>query len=655
MNPRALSESAIAPSSSLRATPHPRCRSVEFALLTLLLGLCWSAGAVRAGVELDPARVEKIAAQLAPHPVGIGQPITDRAAWSRFATNAGFADLVKRAETYSTQAVPELPDDLFLDYSKTGNRDRAQAVMSDRQGRLATLIIAECLENRGRFIPPLTNLIAAFCAERTWVYPAHDGKLDNFYGRTVEMDLRATALAWELATADWLLGERLPAATRQLIRENVQRRVLTPFRDMAEGRRKEIYWLRATHNWNAVCLAGVAGAALALEDSPQVRARYIAAVQTYSRYFLTGFTPDGYCSEGLGYWNYGFGHYLMLGETFRRATEGKIDLLADPAARAPALFARRAEVLAGIYPTIADCSPGTRPDEMFERYIAERLGLNPAGDRNLIFRRPTRSLITLGVFAFLPDSLPPAQATGPADETQLRTWFSDGGVLICRTEKSMPFAAVLKGGHNAEHHNHNDVGSFSVVAGKTMVICDPGAEVYTARTFSGKRYDSKVLNSFGHDVPVIAGKLQRTGADARAVVRRTDFTESADTLVLDLQSAYAVPELKQLERTFVFHRGPAPELSVRDEVAFTTPQTFATALITWGEWQSVSDREGVVRDGPDAVRVKWDTGGRAVTVQTEVLDENVRTRTKPRRIGFTLNEPVTNVVVTMTITPEPAR
>ena len=57
--------------------------------------------------------------------------------------------------------------------------------------------------------------------------------------------------------------------TRRLIRENVGRRVLQPFRDMVEGRRPEIYWLHVQNNWNAVCLAGVTGAALALEDSPK--------------------------------------------------------------------------------------------------------------------------------------------------------------------------------------------------------------------------------------------------------------------------------------------------------------------------------------------------------------------------------------------------
>ena len=68
------------------------------------------------------------------------------------------------------------------------------------------------------------------------------------------------------------------------------------------------------------------------------------------------------------------------------------------------------------------------------------------------------------------------------------------------------------------------------------------------------RYDSNVLNSFGHPVPRVAGKLQREGRAAEAKVRRADFTDAMDTLVFDIRSCYEVPELKKLDRTFVYSR-----------------------------------------------------------------------------------------------------
>ena len=601
----------------------------------------------------NPAHIKEIADHLPPRPAGFGRPISDRQAWDKLAENPSFASVVTHARELVREPVPALPDELYLDYSKTGNRDRCQKVMHARSTRLVTLTLAECTENQGHFLAPLVDTISAICQERTWVYAAHDGRLENFHGRTVE-DLRATALGWELASAGYLLGDKLPPVSRQLLHENIERRVLQPFRDMVSGRRREIYWLRATHNWNAVCLAGVTGAALALEGSPADRAQFVAAAEHYIQFFLSGFTRDGYCSEGVGYWNYGFGHFLMLSEVLRQATGGWMDLLADPVATAPALFCTRAEILNGIYPTIADCAPGSRPDPRFMQLIEERLGLGNPGGSAADFAKPAGSLTFTMLFSFLKRPLAILPHAQLAVDSPLRTWFPNGGVLICRPAPGFtaPFAVALKGGNNAEHHNHNDLGSFSVVAGKAMVICDPGSEVYTARTFSARRYESKVLSSYGHAVPVMAGRLQRSGAGAKAVVLRADFARTQDTLVLDLKSAYEVPELRRLERIFKFRRTASPALTVRDEVDFGEPETFETALITWGNWKRVSDQELLVADEMGAVKVQIDTGGAAFNLRWEKLDEDVPSKKKPMRLCISLASPVKSATVSLTIQPQ---
>jgi len=585
--------------------------------------------------------------------MGVGQPLTNRAAWDKLVKAPAFASVLANAQALAGEPVPALPDELYLDYSKTGNRDSCQRVMSARGNRLVTFTLAEALDNKGRFIQPLTETIEALCQERSWELPAHDGRLNTFYGRTVEMDLRATALGWELATVDYVLGDKLAPTTRRLIRQNVRRRVLQPFRDMVEGRRPQIHWLTIRNNWNAVCLAGVTGAALALEDSPRDRAFFVAAAEHYIKYFLEGFTSDGYCSEGVGYWNYGFGHFLLLGETIRQATGGRLDLLANPAALQPALFCRRTEIINGIYPTISDVHPGSRPDPQFVRYICERFSLPLRSEKDAEFAKPSSSLAPTILFSFLPSPLPAISHPPLPGESTLRTWFKEGGVLICRPGAGsiFQFAAVLKGGNNAENHNHNDVGSLSVVSRKSMVICDPGAELYTARTFSAHRYDSKVLSSYGHAVPVVAGQLQQPGAQAQAVVLRSDFTDDQDNLALDLRSAYPVPELKRLERTFVFQRTGRTALTVRDEVAFTTPNLFGTTLVTWGWCKKISDEELLIKDEEGAVRVSVDTGGCPFKLDAETLNEDVPTRKKPVRLLLSLVNPVKEAVVTLRITP----
>src|ERR1035437_3825101 len=193
----------------------PRDKAARLALAALILGLGTAPAPAAMGIET--ARVKEIAALLPAKPPGLGGPVTDRAAWEKLGQAPAFASVVPQARKLARKPVPALPDELYLDFSKTGNRARCERVLKERQNRLVSFTLAEGMENQGRFLRPLTETIEALCAEKTWTYPAHDRKLDNFYGRTIEMDLRATAVAWELATADYLLGDKLLPATRSLI------------------------------------------------------------------------------------------------------------------------------------------------------------------------------------------------------------------------------------------------------------------------------------------------------------------------------------------------------------------------------------------------------------------------------------------------------
>jgi len=624
-----------------------QCAAAVMPACVVLAALAADAG--EAADALDPARIRAVAAMLPERPAAPGRPIADRAAWDRLASEPAFKEVVAKAEALLAEPIPEQPDDLFLDYSRTGNRSRFQEVAFARRRRLAPLVLAECVENKGRFVAGIEALVDALAAERTWVLPAHDRSLANFQGKSVDIDLFSSAVGWNLATADRLLGEKLGAAAREKIRAGVARRVVTPYQDMISGRREKNGWLTVTNNWNAVCLAGATGAVLAQAESRQERAAAVVAAEVYSRHFLAGFTPDGYCSEGLGYWNFGFGHYVMLAELVRQATGGGVDLMARPEVRACAAFGGRIQVIGGVSPAFADCSLGTRPAAPTMWLVNRRFGLGLAEHDALDLAECLDSLAEamLYVFPSAANGMQPAGARRP----EVRDWFAEGGVLICRPAAGSVcrLGAALKGGHNGEHHNHNDVGSYVVVLGDRPVLLDPGRETYTARTFSGRRYESKLLNSYGHPVPVVAGRLQQTGRQARAEVLRTEFTDAADTLELDLRACYAVPELRALTRTFVYSRAGAGGLTVTDRVEFQEPQTFATALVTLGKWKRGGDGAILVTDGPESVRVQVGAGGEALAIQEEEIVEDAPVR--PTRLGVSLARPVLTATVTVHITP----
>jgi len=183
------------------------------------------------------------------------------------------------------------------------------------------------------------------------------------------------------------------------------------------------------------------------------------------------------------------------------------------------------------------------------------------------------------------------------------------------------------------------------------LLLDPGGEIYTARTFSGRRYESNVLNSFGHPVPIIAGKLQRTGRQARGRVVRKTFTDSADTLVLDISSAYDVPELKKLTREFVYSRRGSGSLSVTDEVTFSRPNDFGMALITFSRWMQFSPTSLIIYDSGEALRVDIKITGADFEIRPETIQENLSGNKKPTRLGINLKGPVTRALISLTITP----
>jgi hypothetical protein len=436
----------------------------------------------------------------------------------------------------------------------------------------------------------------------------------------------------------------------------LERRTFTPFEGAVTRGSPRLSWLTVTNNWNAVCLAGVTGAALTTIEDRSRRAFFVASAEKYVQNFLAGFTPDGYCSEGLGYWNYGFGNFMVLAEDVLQATGGGLDWWENPKVRQIAQFGRRIEIFPGVSPAFADCHVGSRPDTRLMAFVSRRYGFGwkDLEQRGLLLAPgPSSGLFELGLIGF-PNSAskrPPAAEPAPRG---LRDWFSDAGILICRPAEGSPHAlgVALKGGHNAEHHNHNDVGSFVVALDGRTPLVDPGAEVYTARTFSSRRYESKVLNSFGHPVPRVAGQLQQTGRQAAAKVLKTELTDTADTLVMDISSAYAVNALKKLQRTFVFSREGSGSLTVTDEVEFASPQTFETALITFDKAKPGPGNVILVGDGAGAVKVAIAvSGATGFRLQSEEIHENLPGGLIPIRLGIELSEPVTKGTVILTITP----
>ncbi len=623
----------------------------KFALITLVLFIA-GPGVLSAATSapLSAQRIKLIETFLPAQPAGPGKPITDRAYWSGLAENPAYKSQIDAADKILMEPLPDQSDDLYLEFSRNGNRANFERVAFKRRKRLMPLVVAECLQNEGRYLAAIEQLADALCDERTWVLPAHDRKLKNFNGKTINIDLFSSALGFNLAITDYLLNDKLSASVRSRLTKEIDRRILAPFIAMIRGERKRDGWLTTTNNWNSVCLAGVTGAALIQVESARDRAEFVAAAEQYSQYFLSGFTADGYCSEGLSYWNYGFGEFALLSENIRMATSGKIDLLADSKAKKPAAYGAHIEIISGVSPAFADCPIKARPSRSLMWLLNHKYGWGMKEYAQLDAGATLRSLADLLILYDVQQAMDnPEVAKGTADGLGIRTWFPDAGVYIGRPNSATAGAmgVALKGGDNAEHHNHNDLGSYVVVAGTTPILLDPGAEVYTKRTFSAQRYDSKLLNSYGHPVPVIAGKLQEKGKESKGRIISTDFTDTTDTIIIDITTAYKVPALKKLVRTFQYVRGDNPSFSIKDEVEFRSPETFETALISAGEFATDDKTSVTVKQNQTSARISI-VASAPYDLKTETIEENASV--KPNRLAIRLSEPVTSATVTAVVT-----
>lgn len=661
-----------------------------------------SADGSEAELKAINARAAEIAATLDDD---YGARTAPREYWERFAKAPDAAAVIRNAENVLKTEPPKLPEELYKEFYKNGNRSNYQGAYARLEHRLTTLTLAEALENKGRFIDALNVELDRFCDLKSWVLPAHDKDAQIYDGNALYSDLGSTLAGANVALAINLHGDKLDPKVVEKAKNEVDRRILQPY-EMAVGRVYDgmwllqaagkvlktakpgagyegMWWVRTTNNWNAVCHAGTIVAALNVVESKERRAFFIAGAEYFSENnFMRGFTNDGYCSEGMSYWNYGFGHYLYLSAAIRNATHGKVDLLRFPKVRAVLDFAPTLEIDKGNYAVFADCPINARPDALFVGYLSRLKGYGytdfetqALGDKFRVGNLLSTATIGCDADVVYPETSEPTQIyDAPIQEppqkydAPIRTEFKDAGVVICRPAKDAKgkyFAIAFKGGSNGEMHNHNDVGTYSLLIGTNAdaktpdvyVSRDPGGETYTARTFSARRYEGELLNSFGHPVPRIAGKLQSPGGACRGVVLSKSFDDAEDGVTFDITSAY--PDVKTLDkalRTFQYRRATGEDsgfVAITDVIEFKKNEKGAieTALITFEtpEIKSIG-RWLEIKIGGAVVKVHaFDSDSKALKLVAEtaiVGEHDDSVRNKPTRVAIRVDGEVQNATIT---------
>jgi hypothetical protein len=189
-----------------------------------------------------------------------------------------------------------------------------------------------------------------------------------------------------------------------------------------------------------------------------------------------------------------------------------------------------------------------------------------------------------------------------------------------------------KGGHNAESHNHNEVGNFILYYHAVPVIIDPGSESYTKITFSEKRYTLWYTQSCYHNVPAINGMDQAPGFEHRA--KDVSFSHDGNSTRFSLELAEVYPAeagIKSYRRDFVFRKGEG--LLLTDTWSFKEGGAPVELNLMCYEKPEI-DREQVLLSG--CVSLSFDPSLFALTVDTVPLADKKMCRDWDKDVLFRL-------------------
>ena len=457
------------------------------------------------------------------------------------------------ADAFKNEPTPHSTYTLFQRYFIDGNRRAYESVYFKKRFRLSTFALATLFFGSDEYIPFIENELWAILNEYTWVLPAHisPGCLCDNTGLEKDMqsvDLFAAVTAAQLAEISFLLKDKLPSNLQNRIKESVQKRIFdVMYKD---------YWWKVnfpTNNWSAVCGGEVGIAALYLIDDEDKLAEILQPTLNACINYCESFGMDGASSEGLGYWEFGFGMALPFYDMLVRRTEGKINLLKGEKIKNISSFVSKVIFDGELCVSFSDGDTKFGYDYALmcklQEYFPEIIVRRDLAEKRLKGENP---VYNSGHFTPLLRKLIWTRETETSAVDKSATYaFPDVQWYVSTSKNNVSFAA--KASYNWESHNHLDVGTFEIFKNGEIILHDIGCGEYTARYFIDEYRYSEVFCccSRSHSVPIIDGQEQQNGVENRA--ENVNFYE--DGMSFDMEKAYGkLPVLKKLNRGFVFDR-----------------------------------------------------------------------------------------------------
>jgi hypothetical protein len=327
----------------------------------------------------------------------------------------------------------------------------------------------------------------------------------------------------------------------QRLRHEIYQKIILPYRQ------NDHYWWMAFHprpdgmvnNWNPWTNFNCLQAIALLENDKQQLSRDVYRSMLSVDKFINYVNEDGACEEGPSYWEHAAGKLYDYLQLLHLVSAGNVSLFGHPMVRNMGEYISRSYAGNHWVVNFADASAkfSAKPGLIY-RY-GKAVGSREMMGFAAFLAQNEDNTLTNGadMFRALESIVYDAELKGadPAYNTPDVIIYPETQFYYFKNKNNFFFAA--KGGFNAESHNHNDAGTFSLWIDKTPILIDAGVGTYTRQTFGPERYSIWTMRSNYHNLPSVNGAEQQFGKHFKASDIRVD--QKRKTLSMNIAGAYA--------------------------------------------------------------------------------------------------------------------
>jgi len=500
---------------------------------------------------------------------------------------------IQEAEKALSYNWPSVKATDYLEIIRSG--DRRQEVYAAPRAALVALVMGELVEGNGRFTDQIVNGVWFYSEQTWWGWSAHltSQKAPNGLPDADEpfIDLGVGEIT-NILSWTWFLFkdefDKIHPLIAKRLKNEIMKKAVIPYYE-----RNDFFWQglegnRTVNNWNPWTNHNILTAILILEGDQDKKIKGVEKVIKSLDKFVNDYPDDGGCDEGPSYWGKAGASLYQNLDLLRRATKGKFDVFENQLVQNMGSYIYKAYIN---YPYFinfadADAKTGSCP-EIIYRYGKD------IGDT---------VMSKFGVFLAKKQKWGEVTPEGKIDEQIMQLlhlkeienapeenalirdfWLPQLEVAGARDKKGScdGFFFAAKGGHNAESHNHNDIGSCVMYFNGKPCLIDLGRETYTAKTFSNRRYEIWTMQSQYHNVPKINGVDQKAGREFKAKNTNFNFDAKRAVFSADISGAYpAEAEVRKWVRTYRLDRGKKFSIQDNYELNRITGQPTILNLIT---------------------------------------------------------------------------